>query len=132
MGKFDPKKINLELIKREEKKEERMRAGLKKKKLLDVKRSKDGRPIDAVLLFGKHNGKKISELVQGFTTSSYVENYLLQNRDLPSKVRKTVSEIMQNFDPFDNEKELFTESGKKHYGDIVKEIFSEDDDEIPF
>ena len=76
----------------------------------------------------------VDELDKAKLTSniSYVENYLLQNRDLPSKVRKTVSEIMQNFDPFDNEKELFTESGKKHYGDIVKEIFSEDDDEIPF
>lgn len=55
---------------------------------------------DAVLLFGKHRGEKISDLFSSYSTSSYVVHFLAQSETIPKPTRDMVQAIIQNFNPF--------------------------------
>lgn len=69
-------------------------------KLIPKSLSKKTHVGDGILLFGKHRGEKISELLNSYENSSYVFDYLLVNKNLPKKFRKQISSIIDNQDPF--------------------------------
>lgn len=77
------------------------------------------------MLFGKYEGKRITELLDGFETSPYVINYLMGSEDLPIKFKKVIKMIMENYDPFNNSKE-----DSEPFGFKVREI--DPDDDIPY
>jgi hypothetical protein len=58
-------------------------------------------PVNATLLFGTHNGEKIIDLLNGYNTAKYVMEYLAKDKNLPKKFRKTIKDIINNQDPFD-------------------------------
>jgi len=86
--------------------------------------------VDGILLFGKHSGKKISELLVSFDFSPYVTNYLSRKEDLPKEFKKQINEIIENSDPFGGVHDEINESFNvkpKPRGFSVKEIDITDD-----
>lgn len=74
---------------------------LKGKNLVDpIPDSKD--PIDGILCFGAHRGRKISELLRRFDTVPYVVKYLASDKSIPKKTRILIKKIIINHDPFDS------------------------------
>jgi len=106
MGKFNIRKVEKKEKEIKRLKEEQIKLSLQTKPLLSTipkKISKDTPIRDGILLFGKHKGKKITELMNSWENSSYVFDYLLLNKDLPKKFRNQVSDIIDNQDPFDED-----------------------------
>lgn len=102
MGKFDPKLIEQKAQQIERKRQSQIKRALKRKELLKIipKGADFDTVEDAVLLFGKHRGEKISDLFSSYSTSSYVVHFLAQSETIPKPTRDMVQAIIQNFNPF--------------------------------
>ena len=138
MGKFNLNKLKVFQEMQERKKEVRMKEALRARPLLETipaTPSKKNPLRDATLLFGKHRGKTILELLNSYDNSGYVQEYLATNKDLPSRVKKVVNEIIDNADPFgekvDVETDIDYHLGSNSGGLKVREIFKGGDD-IPW
>lgn len=132
MGKFDPIKFEKRIDDLARKKEKFIKKSLQTKPLLKTipkSPSKKNPLTDGILLFGKHKGSKISELLGGYDTSAYVLEYLANSPDLPKSFRKKINTILENRDPFIDSS---IEIKGKPLGIVVKELPFDDDDDIPW
>lgn len=105
MGKFQIKKIERKEALNAKNKEALIKLSLQTKPLLEtipLSPSKKNPLRDGTILFGKHRGEKISDLLNSYEDSSYVFEYLMTNKDLPKKFRNQIGEIINNQDPFDS------------------------------
>jgi hypothetical protein len=110
MGKFKIKKIEKREKQINSRREELIKLSLSIKPLLTPipETPTKKHPLqDGILLFGKHRGRKISELLKSYEFSAYVTDYLMLNEDLPKKFRKQIEQIIDNQDPFDDDN-MFT------------------------
>jgi len=131
MGKFKLKALRKRKKEIEKNRRKNIKESLRKKALLEPLPS----PLlsssileDGILLFGAHKNEKISDLLSDFRSAAYVLEYLAKDKMLPSKFKKQIRTIIDNYDPFE------IESSDSKYNDFVKEVPVHDwkDDDIPF
>ena len=131
MGKFQLKALRKRKKEIEKNRRKNIKESLRKKALLEPLPS----PLlsssileDGILLFGAHKNEKISDLLSDFRSAAYVLEYLAKDKMLPSKFKKQIRTIIDNYDPFE------IESSDSKYNDFVKEVPVHDwkDDDIPF
>jgi len=127
MGKFRIKVIEKRLKEKEKENKRRLKEIFKRRELIKFIPPKASVPTDGVLLFGSHNGEKVSELLAGFRTAPYVLNYLAQNKDFPVKFRKKIKLIIENYDPFESEISPYKGLSIREMGEGVG-----DEDDIPW
>jgi len=129
MGKFSSKVAHKMSRKIEKRSVRNQKEALKRKTLLRVIRHKKTREIkDAILLFGKHRDKRITDLLNTFDYAPYVINYLSASEDLPKRFKKIIRKIIEKNDPFlNNESWMPKPSDKKLRVDIKY-----DPGDIPF
>ena len=131
MGQFNLKALRKRKKEIERNKQSQIKESLRKKALL--------RPLpyplppssileDGILLFGAHKGEKVSDLLSDFRSAAYVLEYLAKDKMLPSKFKRQIRTIIDNYDPFQ------IESSVSKFNDFVKEVPVHDwkDDDIPF
>lgn len=100
MGKFNIKKIEKKAVQIEKRKQRNIKKVLRSKKLLEEIPKEAGVHTieDGILLFGKHRGKHISELLSSYRDAPYVIGYLAANEDLPSDFKNQIRAIITNQD----------------------------------
>ena len=131
MGKFNIEKFREKEANQENEKQARIKEALNSRPLLEPLPLPPEPIEDGILLFGKHRGKKISELIASYRDSGYVTGYLANNEDLPKLFRKQINAIVDNSDPFGDYnvpvpvKAKNTVSVKKS-GFTIREILGED------
>lgn len=98
MAKFNIKKIEQKAVQIEKRKQRKIKKVLRSKRLLDeIPKGAGVHTIeDGILLFGKHRGKHISDLLASYKGAPYVIGYLAANEDLPSDFKNQIRAIITN------------------------------------